>query len=277
MANHYALIGRGISHSVSPVIYEVLSDKFDVEMTYEILDCSTLEEARGFIKSGKYKGFNVTTPYKTLLFDLIDNIDDTARKCVALNTISVEQGRVSAYNTDGLGFLDVLIARDYDINGKRVLIKGAGGAARSIAVQLLDAGAKNILLDTRSANTRLDFYTSINAQNDERIIMVYGTSALVVDLVINVTPVGTACENDLSIDLDNLSCEAVFDTVYIPYETALLKMAKEKEFKVFHGIDMLICQAVRAFLIWYPSVEVERIDAEFVNSISDALKQRRVL
>lgn len=261
MNKKYALIGTNIKNSLSPKIHSRLAEIHGLQSSYELLECNSLNEAKTLLLKKDYHGFNVTMPYKIALMKEVSGIAESAALAAALNTLVLKSGEYEAHNTDGAGFLDALSIAGYDSNNRRVLLYGSGGAARGIASQLLQENIRSLYFESRSSETKIRFYNALNGSNETRLTMMNGVLGLIVDLLVNCTPLGMHETDAAAIDLDTISCEMVFDIVYSKEDTQLVKAAKERGIPAISGIDMLICQAIRSFYIWNPSFAAEGIDA----------------
>ncbi len=217
-----------------------------------------LENAIKGIKALGIKGCNVTIPHKVEIIKHLDSVDKNALLIGAVNTVKNEGGKLIGYNTDGVGFVKSITDKGYDIYNKKVLIIGAGGAARSIAVEMASNGAKEINLRNRTiknakeiSDVLIDSF-GINSK--------FSTDEITkddlenIDIIINTTPIGMdkdkdSCPIDENINLINKDI-LVCDIVYNPHETKFISWAKKNKFDIVYGIDMLINQAVQGFNIW---------------------------
>ncbi len=269
----YVLYGHNISYSLSPIIYKLIAEYYEVDLEYEIKDLATVEDVLADIKNNEYAGANVTMPYKVSLLDKLDQLKGAASDCLAINTIKIENSQLIGYNTDAQGFLDVFDINDYRIKDKRALVYGTGGVARAVVNALLDAGAKTILLEGRTPQNKVELFRTFEKKANENMTMIYGLQGLISDIVINATVLGSKAFPELSIDIEKLDTKAVYDIVYSPIETELIKIAKEQKIPYFTGIEMLICQAIRAFYIWYPEFYRDDINMKLFNFIKDGLEK----
>ncbi len=269
----YVLYGHNISYSLSPIIHKLIAEYYEVELEYTIKDLATVDDVLADIKDSSYAGANITMPYKVSLFDKVDEVKGVASECLTINTIKIEDSKLIGYNTDAQGFLDVFDINDYRIKDKRVLVYGTGGAARGIVNALLDAGAKTVLLEGRTPQNKVELFRIFEKKADEKMTMIYGLQGLISDIVINATVLGSEISPELSIDIEKLDTKAVYDIVYNPMETELIKIAKEQNIPYFTGIEMLICQAIRAFYIWYPEFHREDINMKLFNFIKNGLEK----
>ncbi len=255
------LLGHPIKHSFSPTIHNYLFEKYFENNIYVCFDIKEdkLKDCVYGIKALDIKGCNVTIPHKVNIIKYLDSIDDNAKLIGAVNTIKNKGGILKGYNTDGRGFVKSILDKGYDIKNKKVMIIGAGGACRSIAIELASGGVKSIEIRNRSldrANEIIDsinnnFNTEANCSKDA----INRSCLMDIDILINTTPIGM--ENDLCpIDTKLLVC----DIVYKPKDTVFLNWAKRNNLEIIYGIDMLINQALEAFYIW---TDINPCDEDF--------------
>lgn len=219
----YGLIGGNLSHSKSKEIHELLAD-----YTYNLRDIKR-EELDEFFESKKFKGINVTIPYKEASMKYLDDIDNLAKEIGAVNTIVNRDGRLIGYNTDYLGFDYSLKFYGIDLKGKKVLILGSGGASKMLQKLVTDKGAKEFVVISRSSE---DNYDSLEKFSDFEVI-------------INATPVGMYPYNmESKIDLNKFkNLDAVIDLIYNPLKTKLLLDGEKLNIKIMSGLMMLVAQA----------------------------------
>ena len=269
----FALLGHPVSNSFSPNMHSYLFEKYGVNGAYLCFDI----EPRKIYKSIEAMrllntvGFNVTIPYKTDVMAGLDEIDRNAELIGAVNTVKNEGGVLKGYNTDGRGFVKAITDRNIHLEGKSAIILGCGGACRSIAIEMASNGIKKIDIRNRSIE---------NAEKiAKRVGTVFGTevvySSMAVakedleeyDFLINTTPIGMEsdeCPIDESIKVS--SDIVVYDIVYKPHRTNLIKWAEKNNLRVIHGIDMLINQGIEAFEIW-TGKKVDSKDAEILKEM----------
>ncbi|WP_343101447.1 shikimate dehydrogenase [Romboutsia sp. MSSM.1001216sp_RTP31141st1_G3_RTP31141_220114] len=251
------LLGHPIKQSFSPSIHNYLFKKYNQNNIYCCFDVkeSDLEEAVRSIKTLNMRGCNVTIPHKVNVMKFLENIDKNARLIGAVNTIKNDEGFLTGYNTDGLGFVKSILDKGYDLNNKKIMIIGAGGSSRSIAVQLASNKVKSIEIRNRSIQKAMEISEII--RDNFKIASTYSNKTIDkndiedIDILINTTPVGmesNECPIDESIRVkgDLLVC----DIVYKPQNTSFIKWAKSNNLDVVYGIDMLINQGLEAFYIW---------------------------
>lgn len=255
-----AVIGHPIRHTMSPFIHRRLFALGGIPMEYSVLDIG--EPAQSLPKLRGYDVFNVTIPYKEALLPFLDELDGKAALFGAVNTVKVENGRMKGYITDGTGCLQAIESEGVGTRGKNVIF-GNGGTARAIAFEM--------------AYTNPDFDITIahragSAGKAEKIAadirrfagargriacLPYGQLAQAgpFELAVNATKLGMYPQPDASpVGRDVLCrCGAVFDAVFNPEQTLLLRTAQELGIPAVRGIGMLVRQAAAAHEIWYGS------------------------
>ncbi|MDI1240772.1 MAG: shikimate dehydrogenase [bacterium] len=194
-----------------------------------------------------FAGFSVTNPHKQAIIRHLDEIDETAEKIGALNTVRIENGKLYGFNTDALGFISPLKQIFGDLKGAKAAVVGAGGAARACVYSLVEAGA-NVAVHAR------------DLQKVERLAESFGVRSSQLpetfagfDIVVNCTPLGTKgdTEDQTIATADQLAdVKLVYDLVYNPIETRLIHEAKSAGVKTLGGLEMLIAQGAEQFKIW---------------------------
>ena len=273
MTEVITLIGSPVKQSFSPNIHNYLLEKYNINSLYNCFDVKkeNLQDAINGIKALDIKGANVTIPHKVDVMKYLDSINYNAKLIGAVNTIKNENGNLIGYNTDGKGFVKSIKDNNHQIKNKKVLILGAGGACRSIAVELANEGAKSIEIRNRSEeNARL--ISNLISDNFD-VESVYSTKLVEqsdleeCDILINTTPIGMEseeCPIDKNIEIHKKIL--VCDIVYKPHKTELIKWANRENLDVIYGIDMLINQAIEAFYIW-TDIKASKKDLEAIKQI----------
>lgn len=250
------LIGYPIKHSLSPWIHTKFLENTNFKGSYSIFEAreDDLLHLVQTMKDKGVRGFNVTIPYKQKIIPMLDELDPTAMKIGAVNTVLNHDGRLIGYNTDGIGFLRSLeISHPEVVDNKKIkiLLVGAGGAARGIYYALKQAGYLSINITNRTIEKAelivgRDKSACISLKDAERNLQEY-------DLIIQTTNVGMRPNEENSpLYLHNLKSTAIVsDIVYQPIWTKFLKEAEAKGAKVHHGYLMLLYQAQFAFEIWF--------------------------
>lgn len=260
-----ALIGHPVAQSKSQIIHEYWLKQHNIEGRYDLIDTPPegLEQiVRRLVEEG-YNGFNITVPHKEKIVTFCDELDDGAKQIGAVNTVHVKGGKLQGYNTDVAGFMQNLKSSipDFDATGKTALVLGAGGAARAALYGLINSDIEKIILTNRTKEKAQTLQKDFG-----NVIEVVDWSEkenqnLKTDLLVNTTSLGMINNPPLEFDCDGLKEGAVvYDIVYNPLHTALLKNAKSKKYQIVTGIGMLLYQAAPAFKLWSdvaPSVTPE--------------------
>ena len=256
-----AIFGHPVGHSLSPAIHNAGFTQLSLDMAYVAHDVQPqdLGSAMAAIRTLKYRGLSITIPHKVNAMSFVDVVDDTARRIGCINTVVNEGGVLKGYNSDGLGALGALRAADAEPRDADVLILGSGGAARAIAVTLaaqapprrltllgvvepeLDALANTLreLHSTEVVAKRLEPETLSRAVADAQLLM-------------HTTPIGMAPHGDNSLVPAQMlhTGLTVFDAVYTPRRTKLLRDASDKGCRVIEGLEMFLGQALVQFELW---------------------------
>ena len=250
-----AVIGWPVKHSRSPIIHRYWLAHYGIAGSYDRLALRP-DEAEGFFRtfiSSGLVGANVTIPHKETAFSFCDEVDETARRLGAVNTLVVRDGRLVGSNTDGIGFLGSLDsgAPGWDEIGANAVVLGAGGAARAVVWALLSHGLTVHLFNrTRSRAEALAerFGAGVHVHDFAKVSEILeGASVLV-----NTTSLGMEGQPPLDIDLAPLPARAVVtDIVYVPLETPLLALARARGLLTVDGLGMLLHQAVPGFELWF--------------------------
>ncbi|MEG2597560.1 MAG: shikimate dehydrogenase [Oscillospiraceae bacterium] len=248
------VIGDPIAHTLSPMIHSKMAEHLNISATYTA-DHVTKAGLGDFVKKAvfeKWAGFNVTIPHKNRIMDFCEELDPYAAKCGAVNTVRICDGRLIGYNTDGDGLYASLKSNDIRVWDSDILLLGAGGAALSVCRKALDAGAKKITVFCRTPEKAIRFQQDARVAVENFSTLAQTKCAENADLIINATPLGMqgmdADFTDVSF-LDHTNA-AVYDIVYKPEETKLLRESKNRGLRAFNGLGMLVYQAVYAFAIF---------------------------
>ncbi len=238
----FGLIGKNIDYSFSRTYFNQKFSSKKIEAIYKNFDLADISEFPKLLKeSNDIKGFNVTIPYKEAIIPYLNEIEDTARKIGAVNTIKIgKYGTLTGYNTDFYGFTEAL-KPFLKSHHTKALILGTGGASKAIAFALNKLGIKYKFV-SRSKSP----YTFIYSEIDAAILKEY-------TLLINCTPLGTHPNTNKypAIPTEFLSHNhLVFDLIYNPAYTKLMKLALEQNAEVTNGLKMLEFQAEKAWEIW---------------------------
>ena len=256
MSKTFAVIGDPINHSLSPNIHSAAFRELDLESSYIAyrIPKGELKEGIESLKKIKIDGFNVTIPHKVEMMKYLDKMDESCSIIGAVNTVTNNEGVLKGYNTDMDGFLDPFKKKEIKIQDKKILLLGAGGAARAIVAGVTKENAKHITIANRTlenANNLAQFANKIGLTADSITIEKVGNNLQNYDIIVNATSIGLKNEPS-PISFESIKPETiVYDIVYMPMNTDFLKKAKEKGAKIIYGYEMLLGQAVRAFEIWH--------------------------
>lgn len=249
MSNRYAVMGCPVSHSLSPKIHQAFAGQTSIQLEYEKLEVPESQLVRQiqlFFDSGG-KGLNITLPFKEKAYALAEVRTARCEQAKAANTLWMEKGRLCADNTDGVGLLRDL-TRHVDLKAKKVLLLGAGGAARGVLGALLAASVETLTLTNRSMEKALVL------QGDFPKIHCLPPLALEdnYDVVIDATSAGTRKEAIIWPERILKTAGFCYDLSYqIPGETAFLCWAKQHDRQAIDGLGMLVEQAAESFFIWH--------------------------
>ena len=251
------VIGWPISHSRSPIIHKywlrtngISGDYLKIEVSPEALPAFV----SGLVRSD-FVGGNVTVPHKQPILKLLDHVEPAARAIGAVNTVWIDSGKRLGTNTDAAGFithLQTMVPSWAQSDFGAVLVLGAGGAARAVIYGLLDVGVERIIVANRTI------------ANAEELVRHFGDRVHAADwndiarlsrdvsLLVNTTTLGMDGAPALEFDVTQLRQDCVvFDIVYVPLETRLLALARERGLRTVDGLGMLLHQAVPGFEMWF--------------------------
>jgi len=255
------VIGDPVEHTMSPVMHNAAFRERGIDYFYVPFRVKKEELGKAIegMRALNIKGLNVTIPHKVAILQFLDKLDSLAEQIGAVNTIVNDDGVLTGYNTDATGFLQALLERGIEPEGKNVVIIGAGGASRAISFILADRGAHLVILNrlleldwAKELAGRISqaFSKEVEALelNRENLTGALGKA----DILVNATSVGMSPNIDQTpVDADLLRPElVVFDIVYNPIKTRLLREAEAAGAETISGLDMLIWQGALAFEIW---------------------------
>jgi shikimate dehydrogenase len=250
------LIGDPVGHSVSPAMHNAAFRQLGLDYIY-LAFCvkkEDLSQAINGMRALSFSGFNVTIPHKTAVVPLLNQVDDLASEIGAVNTIVNDNGVLTGYNTDAGAFLRSLIERRIDIQGRKVIIIGAGGAARAISFALMHSGA-NLYIHNRSSERAAILVEDLTRSSGRRVESStlerrsLKKSLEYADMLVNTTSIGmTPTDNETPVPPEFLRAGLiVFDVVYNPLKTRLIRDADIAGATTISGIDMLVFQGADAF------------------------------
>jgi shikimate dehydrogenase len=259
------VIGDPIAQSKSPLIHKFWLERLAITADYRACHV-TPSELPEYIEQRRadplWRGCNVTLPHKIAMLDLVADPGGVREKIGAMNTIvRQEDGDLMGTNTDAAGFLAPIA--DTDWSGKHAIIIGAGGAARAVIFALKQAGIGEITIVARSGLKATGLLMQASAKGSVLPMDARLPEAV---LLINASPLGMTGKPPLEVNLDSLPDGAlVYDLVYAPLETGLLRTAKKRNLATVDGLDMLIGQAALAFELFFGATPPMEHDAELRN------------
>jgi len=241
----YGVAGDPVEHSLSPVIMNTALRRENVNGVYLPLHAKTLKDLMRCVREIPLHGLSVTMPYKQSILAHLDNTDAHTTKIGACNTVVRGQdGKLYGFNTDAAGVVRPLEQR-LSIENAKVLVLGAGGAARAAVFGLKERGAEIWILNRTSVKGQ-----KLARQAKARTIKRADLRKIAFDVIINATPVGMGNTRDCPLKDEEIQSRVVFDMVYDPVETHLLQVARAKGIAVIPGVEMFVQQAARQFEIW---------------------------
>jgi 3-dehydroquinate dehydratase/shikimate dehydrogenase len=241
----YGVLGSHASISLSPAMQNAAFQAKHVNAVFLPCETKQLQDFLSFARELELQGFAVTMPYKRAILRALDWVDPLAHRIGACNTVAMQRGRWLGWNTDAAAVVEVLTKR-LRLAGSRILILGAGGAARAAAYAVRAEGAEVIIAARREQAAR-NLARGLAAQ----VVPWSSAEGLEVDAVINATPVGMYPHTDgTPIDLARLRVRVVFDMVYYPLTTRFLNEARGRGLTTISGLEMLVAQGARQFEIW---------------------------
>jgi 3-dehydroquinate dehydratase / shikimate dehydrogenase len=242
----YGVVGDPVAHSLSPAIMNAAFRRENVNAVYLALHAKTLKDLLTCVREVPIHGLSVTMPYKEAILPHLDNTDSHTTKIGACNTVvRAQDGKLYGFNTDASGVVRPLERRLNTLEGARILVLGAGGAARAAVFGLKERGSEVYILNRSLAAAK-----KLAHQARARLVKRPDLKKLAFDVIINATPVGMGNSRETPLLDKEINARYVFDMVYDPVETRLLKLAKERNAQVIPGIEMFVHQAARQFEIW---------------------------
>ncbi|MBU0951305.1 MAG: shikimate dehydrogenase [Elusimicrobia bacterium] len=276
------IFGFPIKHTLSPAIHNAAFQHLKLNLIYLPFQIKSenLETAIKSLELLDIPGINVTAPHKENAVKYLDKIDPLAKKIGAINTIVVNDGQLTGYNTDGSGFIKSLEVRGFKLAGKKILLMGSGGAGKSIGVTLCTSvpKIKKLFIYDLDVKKSLELFQKVKTTNKAKLVTkktelneIFGE----IDMLINATPVGMG-KNDPCIIAPGLLTKNIFvyDIVY-NRETALIKAAKKAGCRHMNGLDMLLFQGILAFQLWTKQkAPVELMRKALKNALTQKTSQK---
>ena len=256
------IIGYPLSHSLSPSMHNFIYQKLGIEIEYKKweIEEKNLELHIGKINNDDFVGANVTVPYKEKIVPFLDEIKDEAVFTGAVNTIVKNNNKLIGYNTDVYGIKETLDIQFKNDEINNVVIFGAGGAAKAALYVLFQRGLKNLTIINRSKANAVKMVDQFNDFNFEHCVLTFNeipkikTACQSTNLIINTTILGmkgSGYENISPVDSTFIDSNSViFDMVYNPTKTQLIKIALDKNANIIEGLNMLVYQAIKSIELW---------------------------
>ncbi len=283
----FGVIGFPIEHTASPAIHNAAFAALGLDCAYLPLAVrpENLGRAVAGLSSLGIIGLNVTIPHKETVIACLDEVSEEARRIGAVNTVAIRSGKLIGYNTDGKGFVQALKEEGkIDIQGRRIVILGAGGAGRAVAVQSGLEGAGELIIFDKIAPRAKRLAADIGRNIPQLRVGVISRDEIKsnvgeADILINATPVGMNAGDKLLIDPEWLLPRTlVFDLVYNPQETRLMQASRERGCSVVGGLGMLIHQGALSFELWTgkeaPLDAMRKAAEEVINSQQSTVNSR---
>ena len=272
MTKKYSIIGKPLSHSLSPILHNYWFKKYKIDAEYTSLEVNEndIKSVIELIKKKKLNGINITLPYKQKIIPYLDNIVNDAKESHSVNTVYLSsENKTIGENTDvfGLqaGYLKEII--DNKNRKQKTLIIGAGGVAPSIILSLQKSQINDITLTNRTIEKARFLKRKFNnidiIEWDLHLDKIQDF-----DIIINATSLGMKNAQDFDFFYENIKPELIYiDTIYNPSQTKMIKHFKKKNIKTFNGLDMFIYQGQKSFYIW------NKINPEIDENLINLLKK----
>ena len=244
----YLVIGNPINHSLSPKLQNWWLKENNINATYDKIKLED-HEIKNFIqtiKEQKIAGCNVTVPFKKTVIPFLDKLSTEAEHTQSVNTITFEDGDLVGHNTDIAGFDSAIRKLNFSVNGKKVLILGAGGVVPSIIFALQNMNVQEITISNRTKEKA----ENLRVLFKDLKILEWGKLTNF-HMVINATSLGLNNEK-INLNFSSSGNDKLFyDVIYNPHETQFLKMGKQLGYKTENGKTMFVYQALEAFKLWH--------------------------
>ena len=266
MTKKFGIIGNPIKHSLSPTLHNYWFEKYKIDAKYSIIDIEDAELPKivSRIKEQDLSGINITLPYKQKIVPHLDILVNDAKITSSVNTLYLDNKKlVVGENTDVYGLQAAYLKEVDNISQKKALVIGAGGVSPSVLLSLQKSGVNKLSITNRTMEKclflkkkfrNLDIIEWNNLKNEIKNF----------DIIINATSLGLKNGEDFDFSFKETSNNLIYiDTIYNPLETKTLKSLKERNIKVFNGLDMFIYQGQKAFYLWNkinPEIDQELVE-----------------
>lgn len=246
------LIGHPVSHSLSPKMHSYFakcSGRDTVYLAFDLKKEELLQIVDSAAKMGVL-GFNITAPYKTDILPALAGIDEEARHIGSVNTIVNREGKWYGYNTDGKGFVHSLEKKVGSVQNKKVLLIGAGGAAKSISYEFAKRGVASVSVSARNMHKVAEIKETLTMYTDCSFFEEMNPKEIY-DIIVNTTPLGMhehAAENPFKEHMSLVTEETVCcDLIYNPKKTVFLSESQKRGARIVNGLPMLVLQGIYAY------------------------------
>ncbi len=284
------VIGWPVEHSISPIIHQYWLNQFNINGSYEKIALPLEDFKQGIfdLKAQGWQGVNITIPYKVEAFHIADVCDEHAKKCKAANTLYFNHHHIAATNSDGYGFisyLDWVLLKQKRVMPTRpkIMILGAGGAARGIVGSLLEAypNMRLFIINRDQQKAKIFYNDMVQFFVDPQQISLHGWDGMHgiladIDLLVNTTSLGMINQPtfpDLALSMQQLHVKTiVYDIVYKPIKTEFLRFANMRGNLIIDGLGMLVHQAMPGFIRWFSPLENPTFDDALAMKLSQYLK-----
>ena len=264
----YGVAGNPVRHSLSPIMLNTAFRRETINAVYLALQTATLSDLLKLVHALPLQGFSITMPFKQEILAHLEKTDPLSTKIGACNTVlRAQDGKLYGFNTDVAGIVTPLEKRLNGVRGSKILVLGAGGAARAAVFGLREKGADVFVLN-RTPETAQKLARQAGAKTIKRDALLKTDF----DVILNATPVGMAGHKAVSpLSAEELRARLVFDLVYNPLETPLLRLARQQNIPIITGLEMFVQQGARQFEIWTGKPAPEE---EMLRVVVHALRQQ---
>lgn len=280
------VLGYPVKHTLSPPIHNFLIEKYKLNLIYlpfEVSKNNFEKFIKGISHIDNLSGFNITVPYKVDVIKHLYRISSEAVTINAVNTVKIKKNKMYGFNSDYFGFKRSIELNfpKFKFRGKRVLMLGAGGASKAVALSLLKSSIRELVILNRTYKNAVRLKSELQKGLNDPNITVFRMdfeylkkSELLPDLIVNTTSVGLKKTDKTLIDLKYLKQRntIIYDLIYNPSRTKFLKSASSYGLPVLNGLDMLILQALKSFSIW-TGISLEEELMRSVNPLRENLKK----
>ena len=257
------IIGKNVENSLSPLIHNQIILKYSLNFCYlpfQVAESNLAKAIQG-IKALNIRGVNITFPYKVKVIKFLDEVEKSAQRVGAVNTIVNNKGILTGYNTDVIGFKKSLQEdRKTVIKGEKGIILGAGGAARAVVYALLEEGIEEICIFNRTLEKAKKIKQNLLSFFPKSRISIFAFEEEVLKdkiekahLLVNTTPLGMASQSNNTSLVNKKFFHPdllVYDLIYHPAKTLFLRQAERARAKIINGLSMLVYQGIESFYLW---------------------------